>query len=148
MIQGLKKLIITLSVIGFVMISSFAHAQQGCVNPDPFSVLCNPTPNPGGGSSIQQLISSFGGILSQLIPLAAGIALLYFLWGLTTFIWVSGDAKQHQQGKSKMIWGITALFVMVSIWGIIDLLRSNLLGIAPTNPPVDPCIADPNLPPC
>ena len=85
-------------------------------------------------TSIQQLINAFGKILKLSIPLVVGIALLCFFIGLAKFIWNSGDTKKLQEGKDIMKWGIVALFVMVSIWGIIKVLRFNLLGTTSNMP--------------
>ncbi len=37
---------------------------------------------------------------------------------------VSPGSKE--EGKSIMIWGIVALFVMTSVWGIVRLIRTEL----------------------
>ena len=73
----------------------------------------------------QGLITAAKGIVSSLIVLAGGLALLYFVYGLAKFIRKAseGDVKE---GKNIMMWGIIALFVMVSVWGIIQLLASDL----------------------
>ena len=95
------------------------------------------------------MIATFGGLLKKLIPLSVAVALLYFLWGLALFIWSSGDVKKVKEGKLIMTWGIIALFVMVSIWGIVGILRSDLLGISSSGSGTqDPCLLDPNMPPC
>ena len=65
-------------------------------------------------------------ILNPLIILIAGIALLVFFKGLAAFIYNAGDQKSHQDGKNLMIWGLVALFVMVSILGIVRLMQDDL----------------------
>ena len=72
---------------------------------------------------VQQLISRFDNLLSGVPVVIFGIALVFFLWGLAKFILVAGDEKKIQEGKNLMIWGIVAIFVMVSIWGIIRALQ-------------------------
>lgn len=74
----------------------------------------------------QGLITSFGGLVSLLIPIVAGLALLYFFWGLAKFILRAGDETAREEGKQIMMWGIIALFVMVSIWGIVEFIASDL----------------------
>lgn len=77
------------------------------------------------------LIGSFRNIINILIPLVAAIALLYFFWGLAKFILAAGDEAEREKGKNIMIWGIVALFVIVSVWGLVTWLQS-ALGL--TNP--------------
>ncbi|HEY4509127.1 MAG TPA: hypothetical protein VJC13_02490 [Candidatus Paceibacterota bacterium] len=71
---------------------------------------------------VKGLLSAFGGILGTVIPIIFGIALIYFFWGSAQFILESGDVKKREDGKQKMIWGIVALFVMFSIYGILRFI--------------------------
>jgi Type IV secretion system pilin len=84
-------------------------------------------------TSIQDLISAVGNLLSIVLPLASLVALLFFVWGLATFILHADDAKAHEEGKNKMLWGVIALFVMVSIWGIIRFFQVDFFGGSPTS---------------
>lgn len=60
-------------------------------------------------------------VTSTLVPLAFTLALLFFFWGIAKYIWsVGGDAKD--EGKKIMTWGVVAMFVMASIWGIVTFL--------------------------
>lgn len=55
------------------------------------------------------------------------LALLYFFWGMGQFILKdAGNEKSREEGKQKMIWGIIALFVMFSIWGILRAIGSSI----------------------
>jgi hypothetical protein len=72
------------------------------------------------------LISRVHDIIEYLIILVAGLALLAFFWGLTKFIYKTGNEKEKDEGKNIMIWGTIALFVMVSVWGIISMMQSDL----------------------
>ena len=78
------------------------------------------------GTGLRDLIVSAQGIVSRLLVLVAGLALLAFFWGLARFIFKAGDVKAKEEGKNIMIWGVAALFVMVSVWGIIRLLQKDL----------------------
>ena len=83
-------------------------------------------------ASVQSLVYAFGLLLKNLIPTAVAVALLFFFWGLAKFIRASGDEKAIEEGKRTMIWGVVALFVMVSVWGLVYLLQNTLLGGSPT----------------
>jgi hypothetical protein len=63
----------------------------------------------------------------MLIPLLIAMALVAFFWGLVRYVWGGGE-EGHKEGRNIMIAGITALFVMVSVWGIIRLVQ-NTLGV-------------------
>lgn len=74
-----------------------------------------------------ELINSVGRLVNSLVVLVIALAVLAFFWGLAKFIFnVSGDEKSVEEGKRIMIWGIIALFVMVSVWGIIRFAQGEL----------------------
>lgn len=75
-----------------------------------------------GLSTLAELIRGVGGIINLLIPLVAALALLYFFWGLAKFILAAGDEGEREKGKSIMIWGIIALFILASVWGLVNFL--------------------------
>ncbi len=66
--------------------------------------------------------------LAEVIVFIIGtLAFLFFFWNLSVFIRES-DAASLEQAKKRMGWGAIAIFVMVSIWGIIVFI-GNVLGI-------------------
>lgn len=75
----------------------------------------------GPDSVFGDLVRMFFELIMSVIPLVASLALLAFFWGLVKFISnVSAGSKDAvSQGKSLMIWGIVALFIMVSLWGVL-----------------------------
>lgn len=60
-------------------------------------------------------------IVASLGYLALASATVVFFFGIVQFIWAarSGEAKAMEEGKSFMVWGLIALFVMFSVWGIV-----------------------------
>ena len=64
-------------------------------------------------------------VLSALIPISITLALVYFIWGISQFILVSGNDEKREEGKQKIIWGIISIFVIVSIWGIVNFIGSS-----------------------
>lgn len=74
-------------------------------------------------TTFTQLIVFFvGEILNKLVIIIVGLATVYFLWGVAKYILHSDDQKSREEGRSMMIYGIIAIFVMVSIWGFVNLL--------------------------
>jgi hypothetical protein len=72
------------------------------------------------------LVGAVRGIINTLIPMAFAVALLVFFWGLAKFILSAGNEDAKETGKRIMIWGIVALFVMASVWGIVAFIGSAL----------------------
>ena len=61
--------------------------------------------------------------LNGIIGLFVTLAIVVFFWGLIKYLW-SMSAEDAHEGLKIMFWGVIAIFVMVSIWGIIRLLQS------------------------
>ncbi len=78
----------------------------------------------GGFRSIQSGINSVIGIINLLIPLIIGLAIVYFLWGVLQYVAKGHDQEKRDEAKNIMIWGIIAIFVMVSVWGLVGILRN------------------------
>lgn len=90
-----------------------------------------------GNDGIKHLISTAGGIIQALIPIVIGLGVLVFLWGVLKYVLNSSDAGKAE-GRTFMLWGIIALFVMVSVWGLVNILRDslNLNPATPTAPAI------------
>lgn len=80
------------------------------------------------GGQLTNIVSVAQNIVNSLVPLFMTLALVYFIWGLIKYIRAAGDAKAAAEGRSIMIWGVVALFVMASIWGLVGALQT-IFGI-------------------
>lgn len=71
-------------------------------------------------------------VLTSVGTLLMTAAFLFFFYGVVVFILgrVSGKGEMAklEQGKQFMLWGLIALFVMVSVWGIVRLAQ-DMLGV-------------------
>ena len=75
------------------------------------------------------LVHRINGIVALAIPIVGGAALLAFFVGITRFILSADETKANEEGKFLMTWGLVAMFVMFSIWGILRLL-GRTIGIS------------------
>jgi hypothetical protein len=76
------------------------------------------------------IVKSLGNLIAVATPVVAGLAVLYFFWGLAEYVLNSGDEKKKEQGRNIMIWGTVALFIMVSVWGLVRALQDTF-GLDP-----------------
>ena len=67
-------------------------------------------------------IGTITGWIDSLIPLLIGIAVLVFLWGVVKYVIAGDDAEKRKSGGALMAYGILAIFVMVSVWGLVGVL--------------------------
>ncbi|MBT4894527.1 hypothetical protein HON59_00475 [bacterium] len=78
----------------------------------------------GTGSTITDIIFFTINLINQAVILVVALALLFFFWGVAKFVLNSDDVEKRVQGKSHMIWGIIALFVMLFVWQIVNILAN------------------------
>ncbi len=66
-------------------------------------------------------------INNVLVPVLFAVAFIVFLWGaFSTFILGQGSDETKEKGKSLMLWGLIGFFVMVSIWGLVNILTGTI----------------------
>ncbi len=82
------------------------------------------------------LLAQASDLINRLIPFVIALTVLIFLWGIFKFVIAGGDGEARKEAQGYIIWGIIALFVMVSVWGLVNILvRSvNLDNTAPPAP--------------
>ena len=90
-------------------------------------------------ATITTFLGGIKGVVNLLIPILIAIAIIYFFWGLITFIRAAGDEKGREAGKSQMLWGIVAIAVMVTLFGLITWLQG-ATGITAGTYPTPPTI--------
>jgi hypothetical protein len=74
------------------------------------------------------IITPISHAVNLLIPVAFGLAVLFFFYGVALYILSAGDPAAASKGKSIMIYGVIALAVMASVWGLVIYLQ-NTLGV-------------------
>lgn len=62
-----------------------------------------------------------------IVPLIFAIAFVVFLYGVFKyFIAEQGDSADRKRAQDLMLYGILGFVIMVSVWGIVNLLASGL----------------------
>ena len=79
-------------------------------------------------AGLNDLIKFANDTVLSVIPIVIALAILLFIWGLALFIYKSDSEDGRKEGRNRMIWGVIALFVIVSVWGIVRFL-GNTVGI-------------------
>ncbi len=67
-------------------------------------------------TGVVQFIQSAMNIAVVLITAAA---VVWFVWGVFTFIMSADDKEARDEGRTKMIAGIIGIAVIVSVWGLV-----------------------------
>jgi len=61
------------------------------------------------------------------VPVLFAIAFIVFIWGaFQTFIVGANSEEVKENGKNLMLWGLIGFFVMVSVWGLVNILTGTV----------------------
>jgi hypothetical protein len=75
-------------------------------------------------------IDKFIELVSAIVPLLIGCAIIVFFWGIVKFLLHADDEKAVAEGKQTMVWGLIGIFVIVALWSIVGYVQSSLgLGV-------------------
>jgi hypothetical protein len=73
--------------------------------------------------TLGSMLGLFTRIINALMPFIVALAVLFFMIGVFQFVRAPGD-DDRTEGRNRMIYGIIGIFVMVSIWGFVNLLAA------------------------
>lgn len=79
-------------------------------------------------------------LLDTIVPILIVLALIYFIYGVAKYITSSGDAEGQAGARNVMIWGIIALFAIVSVWALVGILQTTFTGGGSGTTPVLPTV--------
>lgn len=86
-------------------------------------------------NSLNDIFAFISSTLNTLLPLIIAAAVVYFIYGIAMYV-ISGSEDAKDAAKNKIIYGVIGLFVMISVWGLVNILV-NTFGLnnsgAPSN---------------
>lgn len=96
----------------------------------------------GGGGCASSICGIASTILylinSVLVPLLFAIAFIVFLYGVAkSYIFSVGETAEVEKGHKLILWGIIGFVVMVSLWGLVNVV-ANTFGLGGVGAPVLP----------
>lgn len=75
-----------------------------------------------GSDNIADLINQLNTVINTIIPFLVGLAVLIVIWGVFNYISGAGDEEKRAQAKQYIVWGVVGVFIMLSIWGLVNVL--------------------------
>lgn len=73
--------------------------------------------------------------VNSIVTFIMVLTMVVFVWGIFKLVFSSHDSKEREQAKGYIFWGIVALAIMVSVWGLVNFLTSSF-GLGNMNPVV------------
>lgn len=91
----------------------------------------------GGSGGFYGVVGIIKNAINVILPVIISLAVLYFLWGLFIYI-KANDPAEQEKARMYILWSIIFIAVMVSVWGLVNILTStfNLDKTAPEPPPI------------
>mgnify|MGYP001577687411 CR=1 FL=1 len=108
-------------------VPSAQNTTSGVSGPSATNQVSTPSAscNIRGSANLKILVSNLiGCFITPIAYLLVSLAVVFFVYGVFKFIVSEGEEKQG--GKELMFWGIVGLFVMVSLWGLVNVLQSTI----------------------
>ena len=140
MIYGLIGFAVIIGMWGFVNIIVSTFGLGGAKAPTGININGSVSSACTMGTNFQGFLGYITCIInSAIIPLIFTIAVVSFIWGVVQFFIINADEEgKREQGKQFMIWGVIALAVMLSVWGLVGVLGSTFNVSTSVLPKVTP----------
>lgn len=65
-------------------------------------------------------------LVNPIFSLILAIAVSIFFYGTARFILNRNNPEQNNAGKKSMFWGIVGIFIIASVWQIMDMVAASL----------------------
>lgn len=95
------------------------------------AVNTNVTCVAGQIDNIESVLCKVNELLSAVVPVLIALAVVYFVWGVVSYMF-GGDEEAKKNGRGRIIYGIIGLAVIVSLWGLVNIL-TNTFGLTGSN---------------
>lgn len=67
-------------------------------------------------------------IIAGIVPIIISFGVVVLLWGIAKYIREADQPQKREEGRQLIVYGIISIFVMVSMWGLINLIVSTIFG--------------------
>lgn len=84
---------------------------------------------PSNNDALNSLFNKLAeNIINPALLLLFAIAVIYFLFGVVMYIAHLDDEKARESGAHHMLWGIIGIAIMVSVYAIINIIQTTIIG--------------------
>jgi hypothetical protein len=74
---------------------------------------------------VKEVKNLFTLVIDPVVQFLFAAAAFYFVYGVFKFIQnkAAGESADIKEGANHVLWGTVGLFIMISVWGIIAVLK-------------------------
>ncbi|MFN4181202.1 MAG: hypothetical protein ACK4FA_00690 [Candidatus Paceibacteria bacterium] len=134
-----KNLFVALMMLAIVLVPVATFAQDYVTADGDANSSCAAV----GVGTIMFIICRAALMINTIIPILISLGVLYFIWGVVQYV-LANDEEAKSRGRQLMINGLIGLLVIVSIWGLVAILKRTF-GVANESAIQVPCIESPGI---
>lgn len=75
-------------------------------------------------ASIRDFLMESICLLRFIIPLLITLGVVFFIWGVIHYLLNPENSAKRDEAKQYILWAIIGLFVIVSMWGLVQIFRA------------------------
>ncbi|MBU0723179.1 hypothetical protein KJ973_03225 [Patescibacteria group bacterium] len=87
-----------------------------------FMIIMMPSVSFAAVTTLSEIETAVLEFLNKIPAILVALAVVFFLWSVIRFIKAGDNEDARTQGKALITYGVIAIAVMVSLWGLIGLL--------------------------
>jgi len=87
-----------------------------------FLIFSVPIVTFAAANTFAEALGIMQGLLNGLLPVLIALAVALFLLGVLKYIGASDNPEKRTEGRELMVYGIIAIFVMISFWGLVNIV--------------------------
>ncbi|MDO8619853.1 MAG: hypothetical protein Q7R64_00695 [bacterium] len=72
--------------------------------------------------TIEGFLMKIQGLLDTVVPFIIGLAVFVIIWGVFTYLTHAAEEEKREEAKKFMLWGVIGVFMMLSVWGFVNIL--------------------------
>jgi hypothetical protein len=135
-IYGIIGLVVIVSLWGLVgiVINTFGLSQTLPIANPTSNIIDTTTGSTGTIKTIGDVISRIGTILNSVAPILIALGVIFFIWGVVQYM-IGGNEEAKKKGRDKIIYGLIGLVVIVSMWGLVGIIKTTF-GLDNPNTPI------------
>ena len=106
--------------------------QSGGVQPTTFTGILSDSSSASGQFrdynrtadplTVAGLLRRLQGVLNAAIPFIIGLTIFVIIWGIFTYVTQAANEEKRTEARQFILYGIIGLFLMLSIWGFVNIL--------------------------
>ena len=103
------------------MTKTFLRISSAAIFSMPLLAMAQVNPNLMGPT---MLATGTLTILSTIVTILFVLAIAVFAWGIVKMILAAGDPEKVKEARGIIIWGVIAIAVLASLFGLVTYLRT------------------------